>query len=375
MTDSPFWNDDWMKIQQKYWDNWSDMSRKAMGMDRPAKSPWESAMDHWWQAVSPSVPDTGSDFMRRMMDQGKQFFRMSDEFGKNYQASNDWLEAVNKTFSDMQQMFAGGMEQAANLAGSGAEEPLHKLMAFWEMPLDNWQRMASSLAPMPGDLLRNMPRSGQLDALFSAPGLGYTREEEGQYKELMQRGLAYQQALGEYSQFFSNLGMASVERMRGKVQALLESGKAIDSARGLYDLWVAACEEVYAEQVMTPEYAKIHGGLVNALMALKQKMGQMADENLGALNMPTRRELRTLQQRLQESRREIKGLRAQMDVLQEQVQQLRAIQVQAANAAPAQAQAQTGSGTESSAPAAASSVKPKPARKKASTRRSADSAE
>jgi class III poly(R)-hydroxyalkanoic acid synthase PhaE subunit len=361
MTDSPFWNDDWMKTQQKYWDNWTDMSRKAMGMDRPVRSPWESAMDHWWQAVSPSVPDTGSDFMRRMMDQGKQFFRMSDEFSKNYQASNDWLEAVNKTFNDMQQMFAGGVEKAASMAGGSADESMHKLMAFWEMPLDNWQRMASSLSLGPGDMLRNMHRGEHLDKFFNTPGLGYSREEEGQYKELMQRGLAYQKAMGEYSKFFSNLGMLSVERMRRKVQALTEAGKSIDSARGLYDLWVAACEEVYGEQVMTDEYARTHGALVNSLMALKQQAGEIVDENLGAMNMPTRRELRTLQQRLQESRRETKALRAQLELLQDQVAELRSAKVQGASPMGS-------AGVETSATASAT-----PPRKKASGRRTANS--
>ncbi|MES9929995.1 MAG: class III poly(R)-hydroxyalkanoic acid synthase subunit PhaE, partial [Candidatus Thiodiazotropha sp. 6PDIVS] len=36
-----------MKVQQQYWENLTDMSRKAMGVETP-KSPMESAMDHWW---------------------------------------------------------------------------------------------------------------------------------------------------------------------------------------------------------------------------------------------------------------------------------------------------------------------------------------
>ena len=47
------------------------------------------------------------------------------------------------------------------------------------------------------------------------------------------------------------------------------------------------------------------------------------DESLGGLNMPTRRELRTLQDRLQESRREFKALRTEMELLKEQVMELR----------------------------------------------------
>jgi class III poly(R)-hydroxyalkanoic acid synthase PhaE subunit len=197
------------------------------------------------------------------------------------------------------------------------------MMAFWEMPYDNWQRMVSSLSLVPGDLLRNMPHNDGIERFLSAPGLGYMREEEGQYKQLMQRVVTYQRALSEYMQFFSNLGMLSANRLREKVQELVDEGKQIDSARSFYDLWVGCSEEVYGEQVMTPEYAKIHGKLVNALMALKQKLSQLVDETLGGLNMPTRRELRTLQDRLQDSRREYKALQAEVEMLKEQVMELR----------------------------------------------------
>jgi hypothetical protein len=48
-------------------------------------------------------------------------------------------------------------------------------------------------------------------------------------------------------------------------------------------------------------------------------MAIMVDEALGALNMPTRSELRTLQDRLQETRREYKALRHEVDALKRQL--------------------------------------------------------
>jgi beta-phosphoglucomutase-like phosphatase (HAD superfamily) len=107
--------------------------------------------------------------------------------------------------------------------------------------------------------------------------------------------------------------------MRGYLQGLVDSGKSIDSARAIYDNWVRCCEEVYGEEVITPEYARIHGHLINAQMALKKRMSVMVDESLGALNMPSRSELRPLQDRLQETRRENKRLRQDLLSLQRQV--------------------------------------------------------
>ena len=289
-----------------------------MGMAAPQKSPWEQGMEHWWQAVAPAAPDISRGFMDKMMEQGKQFFRMAEEFAKNLQASGggaDWNDILNKTFGDLQQAFSGGTEP-------GGDDALHKMMAFWEMPLDNWQRMLSSLSLVPGDVLRNMPHGGPkagLERFLSAPGLGYAREEQAQQQKMLRLVIDYQQALQEYMQFFSNLGVLSVDRMRQRVSRLLDEGGRIESARALYDNWVSCCEEVYGEQVMTAEYARIHGHLVNSLMGVKKQMGIMVDETIGALNMPTRTELRTLQERMQENRREIKRLRADIDVLKSQL--------------------------------------------------------
>ncbi|MES9935727.1 MAG: class III poly(R)-hydroxyalkanoic acid synthase subunit PhaE [Sedimenticola sp.] len=308
MSEQGFWNQEWMDIQQKYWQNWTDFSRQAMGGAAQPKNPWESAMQHWWQAISPSAPDMTKDFMDKMMNQGNALFQMADQFSRNFQengAATEWTEVMNKTFADLKQGFTGAAE-------AGGDDALHKMMAFWEMPLDNWQRMVSSLSLMPGDMLRNMPHGGHLERFLSAPGLGYTREEQGQQQQMMLKVMEYQQALQEYMQFFSNLGVLAVDRMQAKVSDIAAQGKQIDSARALYDTWVGVCEEAYGEQVMTPEYAKTHGRLVNALMGVKHHMAVMVDESLGAMNMPTRTELRTLQTRMQENRREIKALKAEI---------------------------------------------------------------
>jgi class III poly(R)-hydroxyalkanoic acid synthase PhaE subunit len=314
MSETAFWNSDWLETQQKYWQAWTDMGLQAMGGKTAATTPWEGALDHWWQTLAPTAPQESKAFIDKLLDQGKMFFRLAEDFHRNLGQTpgmDDWSAAVQKTFSDPLGIFRAG-------AGAGDDENLHRVMAFWELPFDNWQRMVSSLSLMPGDVLRNMPHDQVKDGLhrfLSAPGLGYAREEHGQYQDLVRRGINYQNTLQEYMKFFSNLGLKSAERMRERLEALSGEDKVIDSARGLYDLWVGSCEDVYAEQVMTPEYALLHGKLVNALMALKHRLTTMVDETLGAMNMPTRAELRTLQDRLQETRRENKLLRQDLDAL------------------------------------------------------------
>jgi class III poly(R)-hydroxyalkanoic acid synthase PhaE subunit len=320
MANETLFTDNWLKLQQQYWEGLTDMGRKAMGLEAPRQNPWEAAMDQWWKAVSPAASDPAKLFMDRLLEQGKAYFATVERFTRGLTDGGDgtagW-DTLNKTLEDMQRAFTSGLGAVGK--GADVDQTWHKMLGFWEMPLDNWQRMMSSLSPMmPGDLLRNMPHdqvSAGMDRMLSAPGLGYTREEQAQYQDLIRRSLDYQRAMQEYMGFFGKLGMESVQRFKAFIQSRADAGEPVDSARGLYDNWVACCEAVYADEVSTPEYARIHGQLVNAQMALKKRMAVMVDESLGAMNMPTRSELRTLQDRMQETRRENKRLRREMDAI------------------------------------------------------------
>ncbi len=329
MTQNAFFDDSWLKLQRDYWDGLAKMGRQAMGVESSqasnrASAPWLAAMEQWWKTLSPAANDPARDFMQRLMDQGQAYFGLAEHFTKGLGEAGlgqggdttrawDWL---NQTIEQMQKGFSG--------IGADQDENLRRMLGFWEMPLDNWQRMTSSLSPMmPGDLLRNMPNGmlrgplqEGLEQMLSAPGLGYSREEQAQYQDLMRAGIDYQRAFQDYSGFFNQLGIKALHRLRDLLQQKSEAGETIDSARGLYDTWVGCCETVYADEVITPEYSRVHGRLINAQMALKQRLSVMVDESLGAMNMPTRGELRTLQDRLQETRRENKQLRQELDQIQ-----------------------------------------------------------
>ena len=318
MSERGFWDDSLQALQQQYWERWSELSGKASATHSTQKSPWEMAQEHWWQAVSPAAPETAKEFMTRMMDQGRQLFRMAEQFAGSDGPEGDapdWMDVLNRFSAGLSS--TGGQE-----ADPDSNERLHKMMGFWELPFDTWQRMASMLSILPPDLFRNMPHGGSesaADRLFSAPGLGYTREEQAQLQTLMRLIREYQRAVQEYSRFFSNIGRESVERLREKLRRNGAKGEVIDSARTLYDTWVASCEEVYSSHVMTPDYARINGQLVNASMGVKHQVGIMVDERLGSLNVPTRSELRTLQARMQDNRRENKRMRAELGKLKEEM--------------------------------------------------------
>jgi class III poly(R)-hydroxyalkanoic acid synthase PhaE subunit len=354
MHNSPFWNEDWMQTQQKYWQQWSDMSRQAIGLQKPPQSPWEAAMDHWWQAVAPQANNGSRDFMEKMLGQGKLFFRMGDSIAQNMQKGQDWSEGLNKAFEQLQHSFTH--------AASDAENNIQKWINLAQGPITQWQKFA-------GDLPSGLQGDNPFTQMLGTPGLGYTREDEDQVKQLIQASIEYQKKLLAYNQFFSDLGSESLQRMKAKIQALAEQEKTIDSGRAAYDLWVAASEEVYAERTMTPEYSVLHGELVNALMVVKKLWREMLDQKLGAMGMPTRRELRTLQTRFQASRREIRTLQNELKNTRKELEALKAEVAKLAKPAPAPATKPAA--TEKEAVSKKAPVKKKVAKKKAVSKKAA----
>lgn len=310
MSNNTFWNDDWMDTQRRYWEQWTDMQRQAFGVKQPPANPWQQSMDHWWSAVQGGVPSGGQDFFSKIMDQGKLFFQMAEQAMKAAGGQENPTDAWARLLASM----TGGLQQTP------ANDTFKQATAFWEMPLDNWNRMASAMSPLPGDTLRGMPHDGikaNIDRILAAPGLGYTRENQAQYQGLTRAVMEYQEALAEYSLFFSSLGEKSVRQLQHKL-----GDTPVESARQLYDAWVGCCEEVYAEEVMSDDYARMHGRLVNALMELKNRWGEILNESLSAMNIPTSGDLRTLQMRMQEQRRENKTLRSEVSILRREIKKM-----------------------------------------------------
>jgi class III poly(R)-hydroxyalkanoic acid synthase PhaE subunit len=324
-------NTDWTEFQRKYWEAWSAFGRQALDAMTPQQSganPWAQALDHWWNAVSGSTSPEIESFYSKLIEQGKTFFRLSEGMTRGFQSA----ATSGHEFMDLQhetEKALAGMKEAFTGSGTQAHDLMRQVMAFWELPLDTWQRTASSLSLLPGDFLQNLKLEDvervsetiddRIDRFLSVPGVGYTREWQEQLQQHARLWLDYQRAHQRYVAGFSKLGLQSVERFENKLKELSAAGKKVGAARELYDLWVDCCEEVYGEYASTDEYAELHAELVNTLMQVKRHAGALIDEYLGAMNMPTRREVNTLHRRVQETRREGKAFAAELETLKEQV--------------------------------------------------------
>jgi predicted flap endonuclease-1-like 5' DNA nuclease len=102
-----------------------------------------------------------------------------------------------------------------------------------------------------------------------------------------------------------------------------EAGEHIKSLRALYDMWVDASEEAYAEFAMSDEYQVVYGDLVNALMRVRKDLNTIAEQQYHLMNIPTRSEIDTMQHRQQEMRRDNRHLAHELQSLRAELEELR----------------------------------------------------
>jgi polyhydroxyalkanoate synthase subunit PhaE len=332
VSNSNDWTESWMNSQQNYWKAWADLAQRGMKAPEAPKNPLADGLMQWWQTVSPMAPPSGRDTFDKLMDVSKGYFSMAERFMTGAQAKpdggmeaiNSWLENMQKTWTDWSQMGS-----AFRPEGMFSKDQFKGMNTFLDLPMDTWNRLAANVMPMPGDYTHafqqnsSQPMQDQINKFLSVPAVGYSRESQEQYQILAQRQMDYMAATQAYQMAFGKLGMESTKGFQAALQERVKEGKPISSLRELYDQWVEMSEAAYAEFVMTEEYQTLYGRLVNTLLALKQQMARMVDQNLEAMNMPTRAEISTLQCRQQELRRDNLKIHKELKAMQTQLEAMR----------------------------------------------------
>ena len=317
MSDKHSWTDQWFKAQRQFVDAWSDMAKSSGSPNKASQSElWSQSFDLWRQALGGrSQPDVET-AMQKCMNMGREYFAMAEQVSKSLGEGRQPLEAVNEWLEQLKQ----ALQQMGGMPGFDAAN-VNDFMKQWFSPAQNWQQLSAAIAPMnqaafqlPGmnTSVFNMGEAiDPLGKILSAPGIGYFREPQEQQQKGMQLALEYGESNNRFNQAFLRVAIESIQAFQQRL-AGLGADSMPKSLRQLYDLWVEISEEHYAEFAMSDEYQALYGDMVNRLMVLKKHYSEMVDDALGALNLPNTREVDTMQQRLQQLRRENIELRKEI---------------------------------------------------------------
>src|SRR5690606_6595489 len=128
-------------------------------------------------------------------------------------------------------------------------------------------------------------------AWMNLPTFGPAREHQEEYQKSVLAWMDYQEQLRRYNELMVRAARRGFELFEGKLAEREQPGREIDSLRALYDLWVDAAEEGYAEIALSHEFREVYGALVNAQMRVRAHVQKEVERVANDLGMPTRAEV------------------------------------------------------------------------------------
>ena len=316
------WLKDWNALQGQYFNAWSELAQKlpqgslgvnpAMGGFSPAglsgfapfsafssatpgmQPAWQDGSAPWmrWFADAGKQNDTAE----RMLESAKSFVAMMQSMygaipaGSNGENSAQaWLEAARNAFGTN----TPGFDPAAHPFAKALRDVLGKgAQGFSELP--------AAFAPH----MEQLRKEGL--SWLQMPAFGLAREHQEHYQRSVLAVVEYQQALREYNRLMLKVSQRGNELFESKLAERSEPGRTIDSLKALYDLWVDAMEDAYAEVALSKEFSHAYGNMANAQMRVRKQVQAEVERISRELGMPTRGELDSLGKRVHDLRRELR---------------------------------------------------------------------
>lgn len=245
--------------------------------------------------ASPAFATSGNDTLERTLSGLKGYFDwmqgVAAASGAGSVPTADWHQQLQQMFGGATPPFA---QAFSGIDTTGAEGFVQQ----WQSWMQAAQR--DGLGDFPG-------------AQGPTPAFGLNREQQMQQQAMSLAVFESLQASARYQTIIQRANAQGMERLQDKLAQHAEPGRQIDSLKALYDLWVDAVEEAYAEIALSTEFRDAYGEMVNAQMRVRQLQQQQTEQLCQQLGMPTRSEVSSLGERLQALRRELAALKRQLD--------------------------------------------------------------
>lgn len=270
---------DYQALAQQSWDAWARQLQQQQ--PQPAANPF---------FAPPPAPAAGNDTLERTLAGLKGYFDWMQGAVANGAAAQptDWRQ-------QLQQLFGGASQPFAQAFGGIDSAGTESFARQWQ----SWMQAAQhgGFGDLPG-------------SHGPTPAFGQDREQQMKQQAMATAMLESLQASARYQALIQRSNAQAMQRLQDKLAERAEPGRQIDSLKALYDLWVDAAEEAYAEIALTDEFREVYGEMVNTQMRVRQMQQQQTEQFCQQLGVPTRSEVSSLGERLQALRREFRASQA-----------------------------------------------------------------
>jgi len=281
------------QMARHYWNAWEQALRGAAtgGAAAPSGSQsWQDALQCWTDVFA-HRPVT-DDVMERFGKQARQWYaqiqQVAAQFGSQGGSPADVVQAwktalggsavsvFQSLFDSMNGPGMQGMEQWLR----GVQPVLHAL-------------------------------TGEGRTWLNTPAFGFTREHQERMQALAAAQLEVQQVSRAYQELMVKASQTAFVRFEQLLSRLAAEGKRIETPRALFDVWVDAAEDAYAEIALSEQYRAAYGDLLNAQIRLRAAIQGEIEQFCAQLGMPTRTELDGAHRKIIELERQVRRLQNQ----------------------------------------------------------------
>ncbi len=352
-------------LAQQYWTALSEAMRSAGGASRP-EDPWKAAMDSWSQLAGGARRRDANDTVERFSAQAQQWLGMMQQVAGQFAGRSASAEEI-----------AGAWKQAMGGGGNPFASLFTQMTGRGQSGFDQWYEQVAPMLKgmlgggMPGNGMfggmhqYGMPQ-GDMNALHM-PAFGLHREHQERWQALLEAQQTLQQANEGYKALMLEAGRDAFERFERKLAERSEPGRQLQSARALFDLWIDAAEEAYAEIALSAGFRKAYGELVNAQMRVRAGIQREVELIGGLFGMPGRTEVDAAHRKIAELERQLRRLR---DAVSMSPVQTNSVQAKPVRSKPAQSKSAQSKAVQSKA-VQSKAVQSKPVQSKPVQRKSA----
>lgn len=285
---------DFERLARQYWGAWGDSMRGASpGTASPGLQAWQEAVD-WWAQYAQGGPAGVDEVLARFNSQARDWYGQMQQLATRFAGRDSSAGEIAAAWK--QAMGAAGLEPFTDM-----------LRSMRGQGLQDFAQWADGSAPW-----LDMVRSEGLSWL-KLPAFGFAREHQERLQALAQAQVEYQTCSAEYNALMRKASQAAFDLFEGKLAEREEPGRQIDSPRALFDLWIDAAEEAYAEIALSQEFREAYGKLVNAQMRLRAGVQREVEQACAQVGMPTRTEMDAAHRKIVELERTVRRMRDAME--------------------------------------------------------------
>ncbi|RXD88388.1 class III poly(R)-hydroxyalkanoic acid synthase subunit PhaE, partial [Xanthomonas perforans] len=140
------------------------------------------------------------------------------------------------------------------------------------------------------------------------PAFGLNRNHQSRLQKLARAQQEFQAQSEAYGEQLKAAIEQAFARFASKLSEHESSGSQLTSARALFDLWIEAAEESYADVALSEQFRKVYGGFANAHMRLRAALQEEVEQLSERFGMPTRSEMDAAHRRIAELERLVRRM-------------------------------------------------------------------